>query len=79
MTGNSLGAEDMKSSKSAAAVSDRRSIFLKAEQSDGQGAPLQKRFDDEPYLRLNPDVRAANIDPRCHYLLQGAADGRVIR
>ena len=59
---NSLGAEDMKSSKSVAAVSDRRSIFLKAEQSDGQGAPLQNRFDDKPYLRLNPDVRAANID-----------------
>jgi hypothetical protein len=58
---NSLGAEDMKSSKSVAAVSGR-SIFLKAEQSDGQGAPLQNRFDDKPYLRLNPDVRAANID-----------------
>ena len=54
--GDSLGAEDMKSSKSVAAVSERRSIFLKAEQSDGQGAPLQNRFDDEPYLRLNPDV-----------------------
>jgi len=52
--GDSLGAEDLKSSKSVAAVSDRRSIFLKAEQSDGQGGPLQNRFDDEPYLRLNP-------------------------
>jgi hypothetical protein len=44
----------MKSSKSVAAVSDRRSIFLKAEQSHGQGAPLQNRVDDEPYLQLNP-------------------------
>lgn len=36
-------------------------------------------FDDEVYLTLNPDVRAANMDPRRHYLLHGAAEGRRFR
>jgi len=40
---------------------------------------LPRGFDDELYLRLNPDVLAANIDPRRHYLLHGAAEGRPFR
>ena len=40
---------------------------------------LPRGFDDERYLRLNPDVRAANMDPRRHYLLHGAAEGRLFR
>ena len=40
---------------------------------------LPRGFDDELYLRLNPDVRAAKMDPRRHYLLSGAAEGRVFR
>ena len=37
---------------------------------------LPRGFDDELYLQLNPDVRAANINPRRHYMLHGAAEGR---
>jgi hypothetical protein len=40
---------------------------------------LPRGFDDELYLRLNPDVRAANIHPRRHYFLYGAAEGRPFR
>ena len=40
---------------------------------------LPRMFDDELYLRLNPDVRAANMDPRRHYLLHGAAEGRLFQ
>jgi hypothetical protein len=40
---------------------------------------LPRGFDDELYLRLNPDLRAANMDPRRHYLLHGAAEGRLFR
>ena len=36
-------------------------------------------FDDEAYLRLNPDVRAAKMNPRRHFLLHGAAEGRRFR
>ena len=40
---------------------------------------IPRGFDDELYLRLNPDVRAANLNPRRHYLLHGAAEGRLFR
>lgn len=40
---------------------------------------LPRGFDDEMYLQLNPDVRAINMDPRRHYLLHGAAEGRLFR
>jgi hypothetical protein len=33
-------------------------------------------FDADFYLRKNPDVRKAGIDPVLHYLRQGARDGR---
>ena len=33
-------------------------------------------FDPEFYLDLNPDVRAARLDPRAHYLCRGANEGR---
>jgi len=40
---------------------------------------LPRGFDDELYLQLNPDVRAANMNPRKHYLSSGAAEGRRFR
>ena len=40
---------------------------------------LPRGFDEEVYLQLNPDLRAANINARRHYLLQGAAEGRLFR
>jgi hypothetical protein len=40
---------------------------------------LPRGFDDELYLELNPDVRAARMNPRQHYLSSGAAEGRRFR
>ena len=37
---------------------------------------LRKVFDREFYLRENPDVAAAGIDPVAHYLQHGAAEQR---
>ncbi len=39
-------------------------------------AAIRKVFDREFYLRTNPDVAAAGIDPVRHYLKHGAAEGR---
>jgi hypothetical protein len=39
-------------------------------------APLPDDFDDERYLELNPDVRAAKMDARRHYRLHGARESR---
>jgi hypothetical protein len=33
-------------------------------------------FDDEFYLKTNPDVAAADVDPLRHYLAHGASEGR---
>jgi hypothetical protein len=33
-------------------------------------------FDPRVYLELNPDVRAAGIDPKRHYLRHGLDEGR---
>ena len=33
-------------------------------------------FDAEFYLNANPEVRAAKLEPRMHYLCRGAAEGR---
>jgi hypothetical protein len=40
---------------------------------------LPRNFDADLYLKLNPDVRAANTNPRRHYLLHGMAEGRRFR
>lgn len=40
---------------------------------------LPRGFDDDLYLELNPDVRAARMNPRQHYLSSGAAEGRRFR
>ena len=40
---------------------------------------LPRGFDDEVYLRLNPDVRLANINPRRHYMTFGVSQGRRFR
>ena len=39
---------------------------------------LRKRgiFDGDAYLRQNPDLAGAKIDPLLHYLLHGLAEGR---
>lgn len=37
---------------------------------------LRKLLDAEFYLRANPDVAAARMDPVEHYLKYGAAEGR---
>jgi hypothetical protein len=36
-------------------------------------------FDDELYLQANPDVRAAGVDARTHYLDYGRKEGRRLR
>ena len=36
-------------------------------------------FDPERYLELNPDVRAAGVDPYRHYLQHGAIEGRRVK
>jgi hypothetical protein len=36
-------------------------------------------FDPNIYLRLNPDVRAAGVDPRHHFLFHGQKEGRPYR
>lgn len=40
---------------------------------------LPRDFDDERYLTIHPDVRAAGMNPRRHYLLSGAAEGRAYK
>lgn len=40
------------------------------------GRMLRPLFDGEFYLRSNPDVRAAGMDPLDHYLKYGAAEQR---
>lgn len=40
---------------------------------------LPEGFDPEVYLRLNPDVRAAGLNPRQHYLDHGRHEGRAWR
>ena len=42
--------------------------------------PLLKKtplFDQEYYLKTNPDVACSNIDPVWHYILYGASEGRA--
>jgi glycosyltransferase involved in cell wall biosynthesis/predicted nucleic acid-binding Zn-ribbon protein len=38
---------------------------------------LPEGFDRDVYLKLNPDVADAGIDPAMHYLLDGCFEGRV--
>jgi hypothetical protein len=37
------------------------------------------QFNPERYLELNPDVKAAGVDPYRHYLQHGAAEGRRLK
>ena len=39
-------------------------------------AAVRKLFDRDFYLRTNPDVAAAGVDPFKHYLEHGAMEGR---
>jgi hypothetical protein len=41
-----------------------------------KGERLPRDFDDLRYLELNPDVRAANINPRKHFQRWGRTEGR---
>lgn len=36
------------------------------------------RFDPQRYLELNPDVKAAGVDPYRHYLQYGVSEGRRV-
>ena len=36
-------------------------------------------FDPQEYLRLNPDVAMAGMDPASHYHLHGASEGRIYK
>jgi Protein of unknown function (DUF616) len=40
------------------------------------GIRLPRDFEDERYLSLHADVRAAAVDPRRHFLVHGIAEGR---
>lgn len=40
------------------------------------GANPSPRFDTRYYLRLNPDVRDAGVNPLAHYIVSGKAEGR---
>jgi hypothetical protein len=40
------------------------------------GVRLPRDFVDERYVALHPDVRAAQVNPRQHYLIHGMAEGR---
>jgi Protein of unknown function (DUF616) len=40
------------------------------------GIRLPRDFEDGQYLSLNVDVRAAEVDPRQHFLVHGMAEGR---
>jgi hypothetical protein len=42
-------------------------------------AELPRDFDPPAYLDINPDVRAARVDPRQHYLRHGILEGRAYR
>jgi hypothetical protein len=40
------------------------------------GPRLPRDFDDAEYLSLHPDVLAAGMNPRKHYLMYGLSEGR---
>lgn len=42
----------------------------------GEAPDLPEGFDGEAYLNLNPDVRAAGVDPQEHYLRHGRYESR---
>ena len=44
----------------------------------GQGLDPNRLFSAEAYLRLNPDVRAAGLDPLIHFLRNGAPERRPV-
>src|SRR5262245_6369418 len=48
---------------------DASSVAIDAIRQSGQ-------FDPEFYLRANPDIRKAGIDPLAHYASSGSAEGR---
>jgi hypothetical protein len=49
------------------------------EKADFPGDGVPAGFDGELYLRANPDVRAAGVDARTHYLEYGRKEGRRLR
>ena len=40
---------------------------------------LPEDFDPQEYLRLNPDVAQAGMDPSNHYILHGLSEGRIYK
>jgi hypothetical protein len=47
--------------------------------SNPERSRLPSDFDPETYLILNPDVRAAGVDARRHYLRHGMVEGRLYK
>jgi SAM-dependent methyltransferase len=52
-----------------------RLLKLRRKNSQQMNA-LPEDFDDEAYLRLNPDIRKASVNPRWHYLNYGHKESR---
>ena len=52
-------------------------IYVDVKLAEVGGLPAD--FDGERYLQLNPDVRAANVDPVQHYLHHGIHERRTYR
>lgn len=54
--------------------------LVKSASNPGSPSPRPRfKFDPQLYLDLNPDVKAAGVDPYRHYLEYGIGEGRRIR
>ena len=75
-----LSGEPVKNSYAGLAVPP---AFIEASRPDkvmaGLDLPLPDGFDAEAYLELNPDVRAAGVDPGMHYRHHGRLENRAYR
>lgn len=59
--------------------SDLSDIVASYPAADGRYELLPPDFDARAYYRLNPDIRAARMDPYDHYLQYGWREGRSFR
>jgi phytanoyl-CoA hydroxylase len=46
---------------------------------DHESKPIPLKFDDEQYLQLHPDVKAANLNAKFHYSYFGKNENRAIK
>lgn len=54
-----------------------KNLFQKSSQRIEQRIEDFKDFDPEAYLKLNPDVREAGVDPLLHYINHGRSEKRA--